>query len=377
MELEYRRNLRQSFLIVTPNCPGIEYQTEMCRRNKIPGLLEMETVIADGKLQFWYDITGRQSLEEYLKDNKMDYELLKELVYAVFQITGALFEYLLDEEGLLLQPALIYVGSARKDVTFCYCREARDDLQTSFGNLMEYLLTKLNHSDERAVAAGYEAYQRTLKKGYDIAQIWNVFMTLKNPEPPIQISEMKEENKPERKVEKQSEKKKREWQISFLMDIRAKMTEHINEVKNKLKKPRKRVEERIFTPEQVMEQENSYPTVFLGEQTNPESGTGMLVYQGSEKEEDLILDKSPFLIGSISGQGLDGVIQRGGVSRMHAKITKEGELYYLEDMNSTNGTIVNGALLNYMEHVPLQDGDEVLFGEAEYLFSVSRKNYLD
>lgn len=35
----------------------------------------------------------------------------------------------------------------------------------------------------------------------------------------------------------------------------------------------------------------------------------------------------------------DGVIPSGTVSRHHARITRKGEVYFIEDLNSSNGTM--------------------------------------
>ena len=50
-----------------------------------------------------------------------------------------------------------------------------------------------------------------------------------------------------------------------------------------------------------------------------------------------------------------------GVSRMHALMTlKDGELY-LEDLNSTNGTRINGFQLTVKQKYRLRSGDEIEF----------------
>lgn len=49
------------------------------------------------------------------------------------------------------------------------------------------------------------------------------------------------------------------------------------------------------------------------------------------------------------------------VSLSHAKLTRRGGDYYLKDLNSTNGTMVNGQSIT---EVRLRDGDHVKFGEV-------------
>lgn len=52
--------------------------------------------------------------------------------------------------------------------------------------------------------------------------------------------------------------------------------------------------------------------------------------------------------------------QNEGVSRLHAALVYEDGFLYIRDLNSTNGTFVNG--LKVVGDVPLRDGDELRFG---------------
>ena len=58
-----------------------------------------------------------------------------------------------------------------------------------------------------------------------------------------------------------------------------------------------------------------------------------------------------------------------GVSRRHARLLREGSAVYLMDLNSTNGTRLNGEPLSGGVEKRLRDGDEVLLGKLRlYVF---------
>jgi len=52
-----------------------------------------------------------------------------------------------------------------------------------------------------------------------------------------------------------------------------------------------------------------------------------------------------------------------GVSRVHARIRRNGDRFYAEDMESSNGTFVNGTGLNKGESKLIKNGDELRLGE--------------
>jgi hypothetical protein len=55
-------------------------------------------------------------------------------------------------------------------------------------------------------------------------------------------------------------------------------------------------------------------------------------------------------------------------SGVHARIYSRGPSYYVEDMNSTNGTFLNGARLD--GEAELSDLDEVKIGDTEFRFEL-------
>ena len=81
------------------------------------------------------------------------------------------------------------------------------------------------------------------------------------------------------------------------------------------------------------------------------------------------MEKFPCYIGSLTAY-VDCVIQAEGVSRFHAKIEWKEEQYFITDLNSTNGTMLNGCLLNAHESEALHTGDRIQFAKQNYVFLV-------
>ena len=88
----------------------------------------------------------------------------------------------------------------------------------------------------------------------------------------------------------------------------------------------------------------------------------------------------PFKVKEVYSLDKDTTIGRGNqnniiikdpyISKKHLKIVKDEGDYYLEDLESANGTFVNGDKI--MDVVKLRNGDRIRLGQVEFLF-VNRK----
>lgn len=56
---------------------------------------------------------------------------------------------------------------------------------------------------------------------------------------------------------------------------------------------------------------------------------------------------------------------QAGVSRLHAHIVRKEDYLYIEDLESTNGTRINGFQLTPNKHYRLRDGDEIEFARLK------------
>lgn len=107
-------------------------------------------------------------------------------------------------------------------------------------------------------------------------------------------------------------------------------------------------------------------TVLLTD-TTVDNNTRYLRAVGSEIP-DITISYVPYLIGKQEGL-VDYVLESETISRIHAKIDREGEEYQLCDLNSTNGTSVNGRMLETNETVTLNKGDEIFIANFAFIFT--------
>lgn len=139
--------------------------------------------------------------------------------------------------------------------------------------------------------------------------------------------------------------------------------------KEKRKENREKVDDTMLihpsseaAPEPVPRQ--IHPTVCLSDYR--EHPQGMLLYEGMENRSNIIIDKDCTRIGQ--GDEADAVIGKDTISHFHAVINRENQEFYLEDLNSTNGTFVNNEVLAYKQKKQLKSNDIIRFADVKYRF---------
>ncbi|MCD8083846.1 MAG: FHA domain-containing protein [Clostridiales bacterium] len=110
------------------------------------------------------------------------------------------------------------------------------------------------------------------------------------------------------------------------------------------------------------------PNTAILEDLTADRGDGSRILRSlSGKSEDIAISYFPFTIGKQENLA-DFVLNYNTVSRLHLRIDRSGEDYLIQDLNSTNGTVVSGRLLENNETARLLPGDEVWIANLHYRF---------
>ena len=88
------------------------------------------------------------------------------------------------------------------------------------------------------------------------------------------------------------------------------------------------------------------------------AGAAIRVMAGFYEGLEVPIDRDCVVIGR--GKGADVMIAEPTMSRAHAALGCEGPDFFVQDLGSTNGTLVNG---DRFEKTVLRDGDEIQLGK--------------
>ncbi len=110
---------------------------------------------------------------------------------------------------------------------------------------------------------------------------------------------------------------------------------------------------------------NVNETVFLGSVTKkPQlriSKDGII--------EEIDINKPSFIIGRLEGH-VDYVYFNNAIGKVHAEILTRAGCYYLKDLNSKNGTYINGKRIESNKEYELKNNDRITLANSEFLFVI-------
>ncbi len=361
---------------------GRESFEELMIRNTIPaGVLTMAKSENDGVYK--YEITGKKTLEMTFERVPMNAEQIETVLGGIMDVLERGREFLLAEENFVLLPEYIYLQIPTYEVTLCYYPEYGIPFAEQMGKLFEMLLNRVDYREEKAIEMVYALYMQLQEPDMTSGQLRKRLSEQagrsaeRRKNLPAEVSEKTKE--PECSeggtetivtVKERELPKKKVKQTGFLERVWKEMTSK----SLRHTEPEKKETESLLpvypaacVMEAPPEWRERYTTVLSAKK---EEEPASLVSKNTG--ETVFLTKFPFYVGSLPGY-MDYVIKEETVSRFHGKLLKKGEEIYLTDLNSTNGTQVNGQVLEVQEQVKLKEGDRVLFADAEYVFFAGGK----
>lgn len=323
MKVSYWRELDRNFLVIRQEEFEDQYQVGMIVKNKIPGFLECSLSFVDRSADFCYEITSRQSLRLLLERRRISGTELSGLLEELLCAVQSLGEYLLDSGGILLDPDYIYLDPDGGKTCFCCFPFGEADTGKALLELAEYFLERLDRQDPEAVSLGYEFYRMAGEEHFSLEQLLLKWREEREQKDFSQDAEEKEEPEREREQERKA-------------------------------------------PLAAEGPECATATVFL-KQT---SGGGLVLRSENPAFADMRMTGESFLIGK-KKDAVDGWLKARGISRIHGKLSREEGEFYLTDLNSTNGTFLNGGRLGVNEKARIRQGDQVGFADVKYVVDLS------
>lgn len=386
LNTEYIRSLNANYerLLLGEKPEEKRYQYCMISRGGIRGLLPCSLRYIDGNAYLYYDITSRQNIAQLFDKKVITRQWLTDFLWSMRRVRMEMSRFLLEEGNIVWLPGHIYQDLEKNDFHFIYIPYCSED--TGFRDLMEYLIEHVDYQDEEMAEYLYKAYEQYETAGevylqskfFEDAECLRVPQKQVIPEPDDitvrqlpseQNKEQQEKELPEEKVTKED----RRWEENGHVTEKKGLFTLWENRRKKEKQERENYSRNLqltmsgyaVAEETVYEEDDMGKTVYMEEQ--PETRETRHRLMTEEGKLLVSLEQDAYTIGKKRGEA-DLVLEDPSVSRLHARIVKETDGYYLEDMNSTNGTLKNGLRLQPYEKRKLEEGDEITFGKRTLIY---------
>ena len=400
MKVSYKRDITKSFMCITCEDEWSSFEKELLVRSKIRGLLGVCVTSENDEAVCWYDITGKQDLNGILENKYIEKEMFLQLLICLCDVLEQMESYLLSVDALKLGPEYIFWDYKKQAYEFCY-NPAKNQIADEFQCLMEFLLTKINHNDKEVVKIAYQVYDESIKAGYSILSVREKLLTEESGKENGGTESIEKEPDINNRFEYEKEDKTliteqqgippvQEQPIKVIEKIKLKLNQI--QLQDKIKKDGKGICQNIikkFFPDIVKikkekniknrKERTVMPVVFEPEEQKIKSGRptvllseqnkklcGILKYEGEHCLGDLKINEFPYIIGK--SEECQGRIENETISRQHAMITKVEDVYFIEDLNSSNGTKVGGKILDYKMKVSLAHNEVIEFADEKFRF---------
>ena len=390
MEAEYKREQGRTWVLFE-GTDSRQAGMEMLRRNKITGLAQFYEEWEDNRWRYGYEITGAQPLSLLLEFRPLTEEMVRTLVLQIAELFRRLEQYLLDPGGIVLEPELLYLEPERLQCRFFYCPDQPGSWKDHIRALIWLFLGQAPETEPGLIRVllrlcresrkpewgneGFCSAMELIGNGWEEAadQIGTGEPLWKDAEaygerkmwfePDDKKGEQSAVSEPygvyraEQTSGKSGHKRKRTG-TSFIQWLRERGKQKVPEQEVESDWERDREDE--WREESIEVEERPTEVLYVEEQED------VPVLYCEERQETVMLETVPFYIGTQSGTQYDP--GKKGISRLHAVIDRKDGKYWIQDLNSTNGTWLNGQGLRPHESRELRDGDRIVMAELDYEF---------
>ncbi len=400
--IEFVREMDKNYLKIVNDTGCSDYCMKMLENNDIEGFLPTRSVSVNNQLSYLYDISGNIPLEEKYSGKELSAEDIVRIAGQIREIIEVSESYMLNIDGVLFDIRYIFCGINDMSWNFVYNSSAASDARDGIKRVLEFILGKLDHKDGNAVILGYGLYKRVCHGEIPITRIFDNIEELTEDKKDVEY-ELNRRQYPSvmpESIIQEEEKKSPDYKKYIIPGVAVGVAAVILAAVLSgaamavvvfliciavlaaflIFKMRGQFWERIVRREVDMPYEADTPqlsvsrqNVMAGVTSNIVDNATVLMSMGNTSLRRIVKDgpRDEYMLtqGNVSigsGASADILIKDSGISRLHARLTKEGEMYFIKDMNSTNGTWVNEHRLSVYEMCPVKNGDIIRLAQSRF-----------
>ncbi len=358
------------------------YQYKVVKRGGIGGLLPCSVRFINGESYLYYDITSRQPVTNMLRRKNIDRVWVRDFLWNLKRIRMEAARFLLDDHNVIWYPEQVYQNV--NDTVFEYLYVPYWDGDNGFTKFLDFIVERMDYQDQELVDFVFSMYEKytSFGEGYLTEQIYEDAKVLEEKEREESartgrkseaVAEPVADTFPEdlsddwdREPEPETGRREKKGLLAFLAGARrkdAQLREQYMRDQELAMEGFSVAEETTYGYEDLEEEDER--TVFIENPSALLTEKHKILTERGEVLAELTGDS--VLIGKKAGE-VDVILNDPTVSRIHARIFRENDDWYIQDMNSTNGTSKNRVPMAPCEKRKLQREDEITLGAVNLVF---------
>lgn len=379
LQTEYLRNLNSNYerILLDKKPEENRYQYCILSRGGIKGLLPCSLRYMNGSAYLYYDISSKQNAAQRFSSRCITREWIRDFMWSMQQVQQELGRFLLDSSNVLWYPDQIFQDLESNVFSFLYIPYYEGE--SSFVRLLDFWVEHVDYNDEVLVDCVYHMYEQLERSG-DVYLQAQIFEDIKVLDQPVALMQKEWVTAGQDSETGDSVQSTADIQASDSINLSSERREEkkglFSLFDNKRRKGRELRENYRLEMQRAM---GGYAVAEDSAYNEEEFGRTVYIEEKPEEtervhrlytpEDKLIASvEKPIITIGKKKEEADVVLEDSSVSRMHARISREGKEYYLEDLNSTNGTFKNGLRLQPYEKRKLESGDELKCGRVAMIF---------
>ena len=375
----------------------------MITENHINGLLTCREAYEGSCRKLKYDVTNMIPLSHEFENRCMDFSDIKELFEGIKAVFDEGVDYLLDDVFYIFDPDYIFRDIEHDCYRMLYLPGFKAD-ESAYHKLADFLLQKVNRKDNACIQSAYQFYRMSGSDTFSVPMFMNIIekeAVMSRRQLIVPESSPEETYASDEPIDTESEEDdKSSWwfkpvifgllsagsfvTLYFYKGLYASYVMlagiltllisliylsiavfHIIE---------KKKEESIVVPQNKVTVEDYWAgdeetevfreetEVFSPSEQISESDIRLEWKENNVSKKYMIRD-FPVTIGKLIGE-VDCRISDSSISRLHAKIAKRNNKLVIFDLNSTNGTCVDGVKLLPGEETVIDMDSRILLGNV-------------
>lgn len=376
-----------------------DYLVRMITENSIKGHVLCKESFEGNKKCLMYNVTNMIPISSEFENRYLELEDIYDLFESIKNIYSVGARHLLDDRYYYLNPKFIYKDIVDDEIKLLYIPGYEEYEKGRYYELADFLMQRINRKDETCIQLAYQFYRMCVSETFSVSMFISIIekeitmnkkhVVLLEDEQPI------ENNNP---VEETKQSVTFQWMIPMFCSIleilllalyfvyfrdtvyslyaligvvAVGMLASFLWVSTIYKYYVEKDESEIIMPKEPVTVEqywNDEDTVVLQENTVVLRDTfDEILYKLEWKEKGIlkkyVINKFPIVIGKMQEE-VDCFIDDSSISRLHAKIIQKGAELIIFDLNSTNGTSIDGIKIKAGEEGIINSNSRIKLGNV-------------